>query len=562
MTDTHVSFQLRSLRQALQKVPQDIWRILLLSAFVLLVSYLFTRLCLLESFSHGRLAASPSYDDIEYFYKGAKVLDSIRNGNGVSALTDSLHSPYSVILACASFAIWGGRDWAPYAGNMLVVVCYLALLLYFLRKLFLGVQMGLLAIFLSLPFATMAVVEFRPDILWATLVGFVAVYQATACTAFSSRVEAFALGALYGLAMMTKPSTFLMTTAVVGLGGLLRVLRGVADRELIPSRFFTWLSLFLLALLAVAGPYYTLHFKDIWSYFYDNSFGVKKDIWISRQTLSEHLGHYIDSQNASTSNLGKWRWPILLFAGTGTVVGLVGTKQRGKRLIFASLAALMIATWLASSLFGMKSPFLGGAFYGTLIFGCAYLAAEALECCRTFLSRTIIQTGVFAGLVGFAVAMYSWPAYSEWGASRASFYSKANNGVWKAVRAVWKEYLPADGIFDIYYTNSSPIPPTLLCLRALQKGIPLDVHSGCLSESMERQRVIFNACDILIVQDSGLVEVNPNFPGEKLQTQITEEVLSRPDFELVRRIILTGEKHIYILRNKGSLIGRGVSRSY
>ena len=376
-----------------------------MAVFVLILSCLFTRWCLLESFAHGRLAAPPNYDDIGYFYRGTETLQFIRNGEVAKALTGYLHSPYSVMLAVASFSIWGGRDWAPYSANVVVVVCYLALLLVLPVQAALGAQVGLLAVFLSFPFATMTVVEFRPDMMWAILVGFVAVYQVTADAAFSSRVEAVVLGLLSGLAMMTKPSTFLMTSAVIGLGSLLRTLQGLVGGGLIPSRFVAWLMFFLLGALPVAGPYYALHFKDVWSYFYDNSFGVNKDIWIHRQTLSEHLGYYIDSQNASTSNLGKWRLPILLFAGAGSVVGLIGARQNGKRMIFASLAALVIATWLASSLFGMKSPFLGGAFYGTLIFGSAYLVAEGLECCRTFLSRPIVQAGVFAGLTALAFAM-------------------------------------------------------------------------------------------------------------------------------------------------------------
>ena len=56
--------------------------------------------------------------------------------------------------------------------------------------------------------------------------------------------------------MMTKPSTFLMTTSVIGLGGLLRTLRGAFTEKLTASRFFVWLIYFLLSTFVVAGPYY------------------------------------------------------------------------------------------------------------------------------------------------------------------------------------------------------------------------------------------------------------------------------------------------------------------
>ena len=81
-----------------------------------------------------------------------------------------------------------------------------------------------------------------------------------------------------------------------------------------------------------------------------------------------------------------------------------------------------------------------------------------------------------------------------------------------------------------------------------------------MTASMEDQRAIIRKCDMLIVQDAGLYEVNPNFPGEKIQSQVTQEVLSRPDFEMVREVLLRDNKRIYVLRNKESLVGRGVSR--
>ena len=145
-------------------------------AFVLLVSCAFVRWSLSESFAHGRLASEPNYDDVTYLYGGARILQSIRTGDIIKPLTSKMHSPFSVLLAATSFAVWGMQDWAPYASNVVIVLCYLLLLCYFLRALPIGLQLGLLLIFLSLPFATMAVVEFRPDIMWATLVGFATVY--------------------------------------------------------------------------------------------------------------------------------------------------------------------------------------------------------------------------------------------------------------------------------------------------------------------------------------------------------------------------------------------------
>ena len=389
------------------------WLPLSMIAFVLVVSCVFVRWSLIESYDHGRLAAGPAYDDVVYFYSGAQALQSMRNGHVVQTLTGPMHSPFSELLAATSFAIWGAKDWAPYAGNAVVVIFYLAALCYFVRGLPIGLQMGLLVLFLGLPFAKMAVVEFRPDMMWAILVGCATVYQVTANGAFSSRVEAAGLGLVYGAAMITKPSTFLMTTAVIGLAGLLRTLRGANSGKLRASRFFGWLILFLLSSFLVAGPYYLLHFENVWNYFYHVSFGTDKDLWRVAQTLPEQLSFYIDSRNASTTNLGKWRLPILLFVGFALLFGFLRAKGGENREIFFSLAVVLIATWLASSFLAIKSPFFGGAFYGTLIFASAYLLAEVLRPVHRLLSRPVVQVLAFASLTAVSFAMYTWPTNSS-----------------------------------------------------------------------------------------------------------------------------------------------------
>ena len=73
---------------------------------------------------------------------------------------------------------------------------------------------------------------------------------------------------------------------------------------------------------------------------------------------------------------------------------------------------------------------------------------------------------------------------------------------------------------------------------------------------MEAQRAIFERCDIIVVQDPSLPEVNLNFPGEKLQAQITDEVLSKPGFKLAKDILVSDSKRIYVLHNEAMLLPR------
>ena len=239
------------------------------------------------------------------FFSGAQVLQSFRSGHAIQTLAGYMHSPYSVLLAASSFAIFGAKDWVPYAGSAIVVVCYLAGLCYFLRHLRSACKWARSSSFSVSPLPQWRSSNSVPTSLPETLVGFATVYLSTANKDFSSRIEAVGLRLIYGAAMMTKPSTFLMTTSVIGLGGLLRTLRGAFGRKLTASRIFVWLICFLLSTLLVAGPYYFIHFEQIWSYFYGNSFGKNKDIWVPAQTLSAHLSHYIDS--AECRRFKSWK---------------------------------------------------------------------------------------------------------------------------------------------------------------------------------------------------------------------------------------------------------------
>ena len=569
MTNNTAPYPLFSHRT--MRVDSATLRVVPIAVFIVCTSFLFTRLCLYESSVHGRLSASPYYDDCDYFYTGARLLKSIRAGEALDALTSYFHSPCSAGLACTAFAIWGPRDWAPYAGNVLLVACFLGLLSCFLRRLPLGIHLGLLVAFLSFPFAVMGVVEFRPDLLWAILVGFLGVYQVTAASDFSSRREAVLLGVLFALALMAKPATFLMTIGIVGLGGLLRLIRSARDQSLAFRQFLAWCGLILLIPAVLAGPYYLFHFREIWGHFYDTSFGTQKGVWVVNRTLLEHLGYYIGVRGGSPSNLGNWRLPMLILVPLGVLAGIVRPASPERRRVFLALGLLLIAAWLASSSAGYMTPFLGGGFYGTLLFAGAFLAAEAGAHCngflstmiipsvldrwRTLLGRPVTQVILFIALAGVAFAMRSWPEYSEWAGAKARFHRKVNQDAWKAIKTAWGNTPPADGVLDVYYSNTLPVPAGFLKLRALQQKIPLKIHTAVYEPSLEKHRDLMNKSDIVIVQDANLDGVFLTLPAEAIQDRLTQEAFRIPACEQAAEITWRDGKHIYILRNPAPLPG-------
>src|SRR5207248_705840 len=74
---------------------------------------------------HGRLLAPPVCDDVGYFLDGLSRLEDFRlHGCGaalVGLATRPPHAPFSTFLAAACFGLFGVHEWAPYAGNGLIV---------------------------------------------------------------------------------------------------------------------------------------------------------------------------------------------------------------------------------------------------------------------------------------------------------------------------------------------------------------------------------------------------------------------------------------------------------
>jgi len=158
-------------------------RVVVRTAAVLALTLAFTAACVQESGRRGRLASTPNYDDCVYCLDGALLRNAVVNdgvAGGWSLFEERAHhSPFSALLASAAFVLLGQHEPSPYWMNGLVVLLYLAGVGYLLWPLPTPSWLLALGIFLTPPFITMGVVEFRPDIAWAEVSGFGVVWMVT-----------------------------------------------------------------------------------------------------------------------------------------------------------------------------------------------------------------------------------------------------------------------------------------------------------------------------------------------------------------------------------------------
>lgn len=230
------------------------------------------------------------------------------------------------------------QDWGTIAVN-LVFVPMLAAGTYLAGKRVYGPTAGMLAAIFALG-TPIVLSHFHVFLLDAPLAGSVALAFAVllASERFTKRGASIAAGALLGVALLVKtiaPVYLLGPVAVMLVAGGWRQWRNV--------------GLFALAILVVAGPYYAIHYDDV--------FGVSQETTIGAEEASVWLGEADEiSSRLSFDNLSYYSWaaineqyfvPLLaLFA-----VGFVATARMIRsRPGAAELLAGVVVTYLTLAL--------------------------------------------------------------------------------------------------------------------------------------------------------------------------------------------------------------------
>ncbi len=514
---------------------------------VLVLSLVFTAFCVGKSRQIGRLATSPNYDDCVYFYQSTVLLQEVKS-HGIAGLStflteQGLHSPYSILLAAVSFALLGPENASPYWASGLLVLAYLSGVGWFLRRLPWAAWLAALLLFLTLPFITMGVVEFRPDIAWATVTGFGVVWIVTAEEIFRRPSRAALAGLLLGLSLLIKPTTFAMT-GILYAGALLSRPAGAfwRDRRLQGLRgAMPGMAACAGAALLVAGPYWAFFGKDAWGYFWVHSFGEYKGFWAFHGSPAEFFLYYLSGE-AFFSNVA-WSGLVLLALGLVSVFLLVSRKP-GVRFKVLVLFGLMAAALVINTLAKMKSPFLGGGIYGVWIFSTAYFIAGAWE--GLFSSpRRAVRNLSLAALVlaaGIAGGVYQWPLYSNWGLDRSRIENyRAVNERMEAFLARQAD-LPPKGIF---FTQVGPIVPEVMGLWFARQNYKIESGNAVVADE-DRFRADYPGFEWIILQEPGVMGSTPIAPSELLLPRFFEIVSGDTRYRILEEFSAMDGKKIWI----------------
>lgn len=533
-------------------VSAGVFRVLI----VVLLTAVFTQLCIQESKVHGRLMTAPNYDDVTYFWEGSKLLQSIKESGAEGLFSylkqSDLHSPYSIGLAGASYALFGYRESAPYWGNLLLILLFLGSIGWRLRSLPLIAWIGGLILFLTPPMITMGVVEFRPDIAWALTTGFGVVFLVTESEVFRDPRKAALAGLWLGLSLLIKPSTFVMTCILYCGAVASRIIEALWSRGKRQNQNGTeggkvislWagVAFFLLTLLVVAGPYWARYGRTVANYFLENSFGTNKAVWVFVGTTSDSLRYYVTGDGAQC-NIGR-PGLILSFLSVGCFV-LLWLKRPEWRWKLFVLVGLMMGALFINTIALMKSPFLGGGIYGLWIQSCAFVIAGAYPIAGQMMSR---WGGTWRNWLLWIVAVaalltYHWPPYSNWGADRIGDknYRDADHFMTHLLEDHARS-LP----HGILFMQEGPILLENAGLWITMHGKVCAIQNGAFIPNSWGFQHTYPNYDWIVIQEPGVMGAALNMPSEKLLPEYLQILGKDPGVHPIASFTAANGKKVWV----------------
>ena len=343
------------------------------------LALVFTLLILHWSSLHGRLAQDITADDSAYFADGLRRVETLYRG-GLAALAQGAlqsppHSPYATLMAFLGFLFLGVHDWVPYLTNALLVFVLLLFVDHAGRELGRATRNILLFVTLTVPFAFVAVHDFRPDFAVAlctamgVFVGLEAAMSAAGGPAWQRRI--FQSGLFFGVAFLIKPPFFPHTAVLSAvpavflglawLGWTGRPRQGFAELMRIEARYFA-------GVLLVPLPFFLWDHRHILEYFLINTGrGAEAPLWRMSGGPLAVLGQYTTAGSMGEM-LGNYFYAFGFLCLGG--LALYGRARNRPQALLMAGVLVAVALSLAIMVYGRYlNPFFGLSYQILLLAG-------------------------------------------------------------------------------------------------------------------------------------------------------------------------------------------------
>lgn len=501
---------------------------------------------------YGRLSTAIGYDDIVYFNDGLTRL-RIFYERGISDFLLDLgknppHSPFSTLLAVIAFAILGVHDWAPYIANAAVVFVMLMLVRHISRSMRFSAQVAILFFALAPYFVMATVLEFRPD-LPAGLFGAIAIFIAVTkpITEMSFRDRLF-LGALFALALLTKPtaSIFVVAMMLASLSfAIYRSYAAASHRATVLSAIFLAAQCLLISLTLVL-PYYYANWDHLTRYVSD---ATGSDIWVYSKDWGVKLWMYLTGvygRRLLGGYLYVYAAAIVLFGG---VLVFYGKKDSVR--VLAGLVGMTFLAWFAPTYLGMGNPFFAATFYYLLLFAVIYGFVEAFDLIeRSIKNRHYIYAFGAAAIafvlsLSYATTQVSFPREKP---SHSDDSLRVSQDIFQALEGDISLTNPRQ--VTVYYTVTGYVNNDLFSYYFNKKNKKILLRGLFVMEADEREWVrLLEMSDYIVACEPGTGGVaNESFPSGKMLDKSIALVRSRNDFVEIKSVKMTTGANYYLFK--------------
>jgi len=520
---------------------------LLMSACLGILAVVFTILIVEQSREIGRVATFPTYDDCTYLYTAETYRHAFATQGVLITIQEiaerGLHSPVSVAAAFVAPMIFQGSAASVYYANAVVILLLLAGGVSILRPLGWLPSLAICLALLTIPYATFAVAEFRPDFLWGIGLGFLTIWTVSDRRFSLSTWNGIAFGLVFSLVLLTKPTTFASTILLSSAALFLRLAREswFNRREVTVCGVVSFLAAAFISILILTGWYALLFGSSVIRYFIDNAFGVNREVWSLEGGFLDQAGYYL------------WGWGGSNMFSPSMVVGvglailgaascLLGRDSEARMLILStwSLVGLAFTINAAAS---MKSVYLGAAFYGCLLFASL---ASIREWTREGGRLRGIWVSIAASLTFLiGVLTFQWPAQAYFHPGLSEFRNAVHQNLFEKL-----DRLSAPE--KVYFLRLGPVPPENIGIYYLSRGVTIEVLSSPLFEpsSLENFLEQSQSADLVVIAEDDIVGHLSHTPLGELYAEIDTYLADSPDYHLLfEHFDYAGERFAVFARN-------------
>jgi hypothetical protein len=516
----------------------------------------FTLVIVQWSLRHGRLILPPTYDDVGYIGDGLARRDVLDKNGMPGVVADYFrrppHSPFSSYLALASFVFFGAHDWAPYAGNVVLVLAILGFVECLMRGSPSWARAAVAVFVLTVPVTGEAVAEFRPDFAagLVTAMGVVCLLQRPLFAA--SKGQLGAAGASFGLSLLFKPTAFSLTLAALGLALVLATITDLEPRH----RAVREVALRWSSVLGPAGalglPHYAVTGRYYYDYFQWNILGSSHP-WRSHASRWEQLTYYVSGPGGQ-AELGRHLYVLVGLA----VVGAAMLARRNVPLLTSlrNQAIVAAAALAIPSLHPVKQIFFAVTFAFLLVFMVVQvLAALSQTRGEAPADRRPLAGGALV-LVGMLCAQ--WPV--SWGDRSDPSVRGRNRLADDILRTLRRESQARPA--RVFVTAPGGINPDLLQYMARRDGLPLvfstlcGPHVGCiyLSDDVSAYRRESDQADYVLLGEPGQSEA-VDLPSARVQEPLLAMLRSSSDYAEKASFPTLNDKSFLLFQNVRVLRG-------